>query len=114
MVEGCFAWVNGKSTPLTRYWVGDRVVKLATSPSDKYETIAPGGSAQHERIGVERPSDSGGGGGSWLGLFTALLMGACGYLMGRIVEAPSVSALQSEVYSLLEFAAVSTAASKDL
>src|SRR5690242_165972 len=35
--EGCFAWVDGKSVPLQRYWVGSREVKLSTGEAVEFK-----------------------------------------------------------------------------
>ena len=120
-VEGCFAWVNGKSVPLNRYWVGEREIALATGPVEKFEIDAPSGPLpKSERAASQPPPEApltGGGGPLVLVTMVALLL--CGYLLGRQMEAHNlqentVAALESELYSILEFAAVNASATKDL
>ncbi|HLX62916.1 MAG TPA: hypothetical protein VKX17_16700 [Planctomycetota bacterium] len=121
-IEGCFAWVDGKSVPLSRYWVGEREIKLATGPAEPFNVDAASGprvplagtpASARPMIDPQAPPSS------LLNLLTILMFLVCGFLLGKMMEANNtrttvMASLESEVYSLLEFAAVNTAASKDL
>ena len=124
-VEGCFAWVGGKSVPLNRYWVGEKEIALATGPVEKFKmdslagsTPVPKGERSDRERDSENPPNRGGDGGPIM-LVTLLAFLLCGYLLGRQMEARNlrengIEALESELYSILEFTAVNAAALKDL
>ena len=111
---GCFAWVDGKCEPLRRLWIGDREVMLTAGDVDQFdpeaataETKPSGTSAASWPRGI--PALSGG--------YVLLMMGLlflCGLFWGKssaVGEAKRV--FESEVYSLLEFAALNATAEKD-
>lgn len=115
-LEGCFAWVDGHSEPLKRYWVGDEEVSLATGEVEPFEGTAekrpsrqPAAPAQ---VGsAQRVIDV-------FGIIILILVAATAFLTGRIrgteaVKKDTIEAVQSEIYSILEFASLNTAASAD-
>ncbi|MGD0092681.1 MAG: Mov34/MPN/PAD-1 family protein [Planctomycetota bacterium] len=124
--EGCFAWVEGKSVPLRRYWVGNREVALAAGEAEPFDPAHAASGAPP----LTRHSPQGGEGGvggqpqrSMLPSFYSLLLMAilflCGLMLGKLLAVGelregALAGLESEIYSVLEFAAVNTAASKDL
>ncbi|MBN2711962.1 MAG: Mov34/MPN/PAD-1 family protein [Planctomycetes bacterium] len=106
-VEGCFYWVNGKSTPMTRYWVGDSEVRLVTGPADEFSddmiSLSPGASAfQSQRpVVVEQESISP------LHIAFMLLLIVTGFLIGKNWgrESERQRMIETEVLSLIEYAA---------
>lgn len=130
--EGCFAWVNGKCTPMHRYWVGSREVELATgkeaevnlNPHAMTETLAPidvSPQSLNPRYDEER-SYSGSSGGSGLNLSSILMtiiMLICGFMFGKMssiqdAREHAINTIDSELYSILEYAASNTSAAQDL
>jgi len=109
--EGCFAWVNGKSLPLRRYWVGDREVELVGGESKPFRGVsdaprtAPVQIVAPARVGML-------GGFSWsLVLFIGLAM-MCGYFMGGVRATRELRTIagqffEMELYSLFEKVALS-------
>jgi len=120
--EGCFAWVDGNSTPLTRYWVGNREIELAKGepkPVDPYrhEGPPPPSGAAPALRDADYANDTRGM-PSFLSLAFVGLLFFCGIMLGKMsavgdMREREIGAMESEVYSLLEFASVNVAASKD-
>jgi len=114
-IEGCFAWVNGESKPLRRYWVGNREVSLATGdvePFDAGTPIADDSEPDPYRESGYAPSYARPPATLWL---LVVLAGLGGFLVGQLSMWTRIErALQSEFYSLLEFTTVNTAAATDL
>ena len=127
--EGCFAWVDGKSTPLARYWVGNSEVKLTQGSASEIQNLHMPAAEQVANPALvsahaaavrdayaeppQRPIMS----ITMLLLMITLFL--CGLLFGKVTayqqfRSDTAMALENEVYSLLDFASVSTAAAKDL
>jgi proteasome lid subunit RPN8/RPN11 len=120
MQEGCFGWVDGKITALQRYWVGSREVRLVTGEAEPFEDDRkirsatpdePSYSAPQRELEPPPPAPFG-------MLSLAIIAAMCvalgvwwGYSLSR---KSALEALQSEFYSMLEFAAINSAAAQDL
>jgi proteasome lid subunit RPN8/RPN11 len=117
--EGCFVWMNGETVPLRRYWVGGKVKDLAAGPVEAFEG-RPSGADRRESPPGE---DAAGRPAGWrfeLGSLAVVLLAlAAGFLLGRVFDAGALrratgQALESEVYSILEFSSLNAAAANDL
>jgi len=116
-VEGCFVWVNGRSEPLRRYWVGDAEVQLvggdvepfADESSSQKPAPKPSTSATAQ-YPSERPFAT-----SSLWMLMLLLGGFFfGWTMGTAnLRRTALETVQSELYSILEFATLNASASED-
>ena len=110
---GCFSWVDGKSEALRRLWVGEREVLLTRGDVDEFEPEST--EAQKPGNVVTRPGTP----TEWLPFnsYTLVTMGLlflCGLFWGRSSAMNgAMRAFESEVYSVLEFAALSATAEKD-
>jgi proteasome lid subunit RPN8/RPN11 len=119
--EGCFGWVNGEITPLQRYWVGDREVRLSTGEAEPFDDgkrsmddsgqkpAAPSVSVPQEEAQQAPPFGV-------VGLLViAVLCSAFGVYWGYSLSRKVMfQALQTEFYSLMEFASINSAAGQDL
>jgi proteasome lid subunit RPN8/RPN11 len=123
--EGCFAWVEGKSTPLSRYWVGNREVHLVTGKAEPVSmmpddaprgTAAAAAAAQISPFGGEPLPRA----GSYL---LPVLMSCAALLIGMMfgkaqsvqeIRQEAMTSVESEVYSLFEYSALNTVATTDL
>ncbi|MBT7303697.1 MAG: hypothetical protein HN849_29475 [Victivallales bacterium] len=119
--EGCFGWVDGKITALQRYWVGDREVRLATGGAEPFENGGNGQSETPENVSVEtvghfRPEDPQPPLPGFKSLIVlAVLCVAFGVFWGySLTRKAMLQALQTEFYSLMEFAGINSAAAQDL
>lgn len=120
-VEGCFVWMDGKSVPISRYWVGAREQKLATGPVEKFDPNNPSGDMQPggraTMTSNTPPHEAPSQGGAMMNFLLIAVVFVCGMLLGRMFEARSsnpVPGWESEMYSLFEFAAQGAVASQDL
>jgi proteasome lid subunit RPN8/RPN11 len=119
--EGCFVWVDGKSTPISRYWVGNREIALATGPAEKFDIDKPtgvSGGAEAPPRQMDYSSEPYSRGPGILTMLMMVILFFCGTMVGKMtimhdLRSTTVSALESEMYSLLEFATMNTAASQD-
>jgi proteasome lid subunit RPN8/RPN11 len=113
---GCFAWKNGKSVPLRRLWIGDDEVLLQTGEAEPFDPEARS-SQKSER--EPEPARQGGRPSWGLGTLLGIACGCMvGWLAGRYISAAEVQraamdSIQSEVYSILEYAAMNVSAGKD-
>jgi proteasome lid subunit RPN8/RPN11 len=117
---GCFNWVDGASTPLRRMWVGEREMALTGGEVDAFAADSGSTPAAKPALRVESSQERPG----LLGLSpgSILLMGGLlivGLLIGRSMATGEIRqqgllALQSELYSLMEFAAVNATAATDI
>ncbi|HYG75186.1 MAG TPA: Mov34/MPN/PAD-1 family protein [Planctomycetota bacterium] len=124
--EGCFAWIEGKSVPLSRYWVGSRQIKLATGIAEPVEVDGPkpmnsaGRSAQPAATydtPVQYSSGESGPGFLTTLIFMLVALG-CGLMLGRYQAVQDIrkevtASLESEIYSIVEFSALNALASRD-
>ncbi len=118
--EGCFGWVDGRITPLQRYWVGDREVRLATGEAEPFEErmAAPDGSrmqassaASAPQAPPEPPPP--------MGVKSLILMAVLCVLLGvfwgySLTRRALFQALQTEFYALMEFTGINSAAAEDM
>ena len=116
-VEGCFSWVNGRSVPLRRYWVGESEVQLVGGDVEPFEdetsAAEPGPKAQPSAT-VQGPPERPFGASA----LRMLLLFLGGFLFGRMMGAgdlrrTAIETLESEFYSILEFASLNACASDD-
>lgn len=115
--EGCFAWVGGQAVPLRRYWVGGREIELASGPVEEFD-----GRPAAER--ASRPAEDAAGLSTGLrfefaSLAIVLVALVAGFFLGRIYGADAqrrltAEMIESELYSILEFSSMNTAAATDL
>lgn len=120
--EGCFVWIDGVSVPIKRYFVGSREIKLA---GHKPENIAFGAdenlkqqneSTTTAREYLESQNNKSFSLTNYLFAFLLLLLG---YFMGQSVGLLNFKKLifesvESELYSIQEFAANRAIAKEDL
>jgi len=114
-VEGCFAWMNGKATPLRRYWVGNEEISLA---GGQVEPVRPSALVASPRIdgkGADSKPETQQRPSSFASLLIMLLGGfLCGWLFaGMTAKVQTAEAVATEIYSILSFASLNTAASAD-
>ncbi|MFC1849279.1 Mov34/MPN/PAD-1 family protein [candidate division CSSED10-310 bacterium] len=116
--EGCFAWVNGESIPLRRYWVGQKEVKLVAGEVEKFELQSlssavkdhshqDGASGNHMKFNL-----------SWPYLLLLLFIFLVGFFGGNVSGNKAILKIVndiviSELYSHLKFAFSNLAASRD-
>lgn len=115
---GCFAWVGGKSAPLRRLWIGDEEVQLTTGEAEPFkpDTVKESpGETRRPQEESEEPFKFG-----WRLSTVLFLIVACliGWLLGRFMSAADMQrvaaeSVQSEIYSILEFAGLNTMAGRD-
>lgn len=119
---GCFSWVDGKCVPISRYWVGSQELKLTTGVVEEVEEPA-----MHSAAGApaaDRRTDYGGdnypdsrSGFSMLTLLSLIIFFVCGVMIGKTLGGgdrnASLGSLESEVYSILEYAGMSSLAARD-
>jgi proteasome lid subunit RPN8/RPN11 len=120
-LEGCFAWVQGASTPLQRYWVGNREVKLAAGETQEFspEAMTTNSSslpATGAMFAGSPPLSA--SGLNWVNLLVLAVVLVCGFLLGKIsavqaLRETAVASLESELYSLVEFAGLNALAGQD-
>lgn len=121
--EGCFAWVRGSCLPLARYWVGNDEVHLVTGAAEPFSMHeASGAQAVEERRSSEaatsRPAEESRAPMGLSNLFFLVVFFLCGFLLGQnlmmhSLRATALEGLESEIYSVLEFAGMNAMASKD-
>ncbi len=120
---GCFAWKNGKCTALARMWIGKEETALAGGETEEFNAAKAGADAapaareaSRETARDEEPPL----------LFKwgfVIVLCALVFLLGQFwgkstafeeLRSLGLSALENEVYSVLEFAASMQGASQDL
>ncbi len=112
---GCFAWVDGKSEPLRRLWIGERETMLTTGDVDEFDPEV--GTAETKPSGTSAASRS--RDSLSLPKGPMLLIAGLLFLLGLFWVKTSavneaVHAFESEIYSLLEFAALNATVEKDI
>jgi proteasome lid subunit RPN8/RPN11 len=122
---GCFVWKDGKSTPLTRMWVGETEMPLAGGTADGFDAARAGADdkpapAAPVASGIPStyPEDTSPFRYTFV-IVIGLLMLVLGFQWGRgntyhDLRQFGLDTLESEVYGLLEFAAVSQIAAQDM
>ncbi len=122
-VEGCFAWQNGKSVALERYWVGEREVRLATGEAKPFDPDTAGSDGA-EPVVMSAADVAGYGTNypeqpfNWSSIIMAALIFGIGlfagmwHAAGRIRDEMTDSFL-TEIYSALESAGLNTMAAED-
>ncbi|MDX9982345.1 MAG: Mov34/MPN/PAD-1 family protein [Lentisphaeria bacterium] len=117
--EGCFGWVDGKIVPLQRYWVGDREVRLATGEAEPFreERLATAEAPEKLPAGFSSRSadqtEPAPVGFKSLIMLAVLCM-AFGVFWGySLIRRAMLQVLETEFYSLLEFAGINSAAAQD-
>lgn len=116
-VEGCFAWMNGKATPLRRYWVGNEEISLA---GGQVEPVRPSNLVASPRIDGQtadsRPEMQQQWTPSSFALLSIMLLFGfiCGWLFSGAVENGRIAeAVETEIYSIFSFASLNASASSD-
>ena len=119
-VEGCFSWSDGRPEPLKRYWVGSEERELARGESSRFE-------GDFEAGAKSLPEEESGG-RPWLGIsplafrllivFLIFLALVSGLFWGRMLyrdrmEDRLSTALEAELYSLVERTSLSAMAAQD-
>jgi proteasome lid subunit RPN8/RPN11 len=119
---GCFAWKDGKSTPLSRMWVGKEEKALAGGIAEEFQIrqadgVVDRGNAQSANpIFPEEPL-------IWNRYIFNLLVGGVFFLLGLYMgkntaygdlQRAGVASLENEMYSLLEFAGTTQSAAQDM
>lgn len=117
---GCFSWVDGKCVPISRYWVGPNELKLTTGVVEEADTPAmqsPAGTPAPERRAEYADSCADSRSGfSILTLLSLVIFFVCGVMLGKMTSGggnASLGSLESEVYSILEYAGMSSLAARD-
>jgi len=119
---GCFTWVEGKCVPLSRYWVGPNELKLTTGvveESDAPAMASPSGAPAMDARSrySDDYGDSRGSGFSFLSLLSLVIFFGCGVMIGRMFSlgdrSASLGSIESEVYSIIEYAGLTQLASRD-
>lgn len=118
-VEGCFAWVDGKPTALKRYWVGDREVALESGRAEDFvgRGVCDGKSEVEDAGTAAAAADAGGSGwrvSAWAVVIALVLGLLLGRLMGWFGAHRELQGYESEIYSLIEIAALGDKMDSDL
>lgn len=122
--EGCFVWVDGVSTPLERYWVGNKEIKLAGREVNNLnsDTALP----EKNQYSVNQVLDNNAYANyqnnrpiSLQSLLIAMLLILLGFFMGQVVGLGNFKKLvyesiESELYSIQEYAATNAVAKDDM
>jgi len=120
--EGCFVWVNGTSVPIKRYFVGTQEIKLAGFKTDD-KTAETEEHLNAERRNVttakEYLDSQNNKPFSLYNYLFALLLLLLGFFMGQSVgllnfKKLMFESIESELYSIQEFAANRAIAKEDL
>ncbi|HEY3319298.1 MAG TPA: Mov34/MPN/PAD-1 family protein [Planctomycetota bacterium] len=117
--EGCFAWINGKTAALRRYWVGDREIALAAGEAEAFDPAPTSEVGSRERSPDAGPVSGRSAAPGVTSLMFMVLLFVCGLLVGKIwvigeLRNTALASLQSEIYSVMEFAALNVAAGNDM
>lgn len=116
MLEGCFIWREGNSIPIQRYWVEKKEIALSCGKVQAFD-VKSFSSAKHEESGQD-PNKPFLFSSPIRTLFFSLILLVFGFVMGQLqmigeLKKSLYEMLQSEVYSIMEFASLNTAASQD-
>lgn len=117
-VEGCFIWQDGDSVPIQRYWVGDKEISLFSGKAHPFKMHSSPEKSHAGKDEVDKSETS----PLMSQIFVLIMMGLLffiGFLLGQFkmfneLKRSVYDGIQSEIYSIMEFASLNTTASQDL